>query len=159
MLARDDFPKIVDDYVRSGQVKIEFRAHPFLGTADLTSTDNESVQAAVAAACALDQGKFWEYSHALFEHQDGENQGAFSREKLNAIAEDVGLDMTTFNTCMDEQTHLDEVLATMDENRANGVASTPTLEINGVRVAYTQEGYDRIKTQIEAALNGEAIPQ
>ncbi len=159
VLAREDFPRIVDEYVRTGQVKIEFRAHPFLGTADLTSPDNESVQAAVAAACALDQGKFWEYNHALFEHQNGENDGAFSRANLNAIAEEVGLDMTTFNTCMDEQTHLDDVLATLDENRANGVTSTPTLEINGVRVGYTQDGFDRIKTQIDAALNGEAIPQ
>lgn len=159
VMARDDFPKIVEDYVRNGQVKIEFRAHPFLGTVDLRSPENESVQPAVAAACALDQDKFWEYNEALFHHQDGENEGAFARDNLDSIAEDVGLDMTTFATCMDEQTHLEDVIATLEANQAAGVTSTPTIEINGVRVAYTRDGFDRLKTQIDAALNGEAIPQ
>lgn len=159
VMAREDFPKIVDTYVRTGKVKIEFRAHPFLGTTDLRSPDNESVQPAVAAACALDQGKFWEFNEALFQNQNGENEGGFAREKLDAIAKDVGLDTTTFSTCMDEQTHLEDVIATLEANQAAGVTSTPTIEINGVRVAYTREGFDRLKTQIDAALNGEVIPQ
>jgi protein-disulfide isomerase len=42
--------------------------------------------------------------------------------------------------------------------QANGINSTPTLIINGVQVAYTNQGYDLLERQIEAALNGEAIP-
>jgi protein-disulfide isomerase len=159
VFAREDMPQIIDDYVRSGQVQIEFRAHPFLGTAELTSPDNESVQAAVAASCANDQGMFWEYNHGLFENQDGENDGGFSRGRLGEIAEESGLDVEAWNTCMDDQTHLDEVLAGLEANQADGVTSTPTIEINGVRVAYTADGYDRLRTQIDAALDGEAIPQ
>ena len=159
VLAREDFPRIVDTYVRNGQVKIEFRAHPFLGGTDLRSPDNESVQAAVAAACALDQGRFWEYNEALFNLQDGENNGTFARANLDMAAEEVGLDMAQFTTCMDDQTHLDEVIAALEANQAEGVTSTPTITINGVQVAYTREGFDRLKTQIDAALNGEAIPQ
>jgi protein-disulfide isomerase len=159
VFAREDLPQIVEDYVRSGQVRIEFKAHPFLGTAELTSPDNESVQAAVAASCANDQGRFWDYNHALFEHQDGENDGAFSRDRLEQIADDAGLDIDTWNLCMEDQTHLDDVIAGLEANQALGVTSTPTIEINGVRVAYTVDGYDRLRTQIDAALNGEAIPQ
>jgi protein-disulfide isomerase len=159
VFAREDLPQIIDDYVRSGRVQIEFRAHPFLGTSELTSPDNESVQSAVAASCANDQGMFWEYSHALFENQDGENNGGFSRERLREIAEESGLDVDAWNSCMDDQTHLDEVIAGLEANQANGVTSTPTIDINGVRVAYTADGYDRLRTQIDAALNGEAIPQ
>ena len=121
--------------------------------------DNESVQAAVAAECANDQEMFWEYNHALFENQEGENGGGFSRERLNEIAEGVGLDVAAWESCMDNQTHLESVIAGLETNQANGITSTPTIEINGVRVAYTTEGYDRLRTQIDAALNGEAIPQ
>ena len=159
VFAREDLPQIIDDYVRAGQVQFEFRDHPFLGTSELTSPDNESVQAAVAASCANDQSMFWEYNHALFENQDGENNGGFSQERLREIAEESDLDVEAWNGCMDDQTHLTEVVAGLEANQANGVTSTPTIEINGVRVAYTADGYERLRTQIDAALNGEAIPQ
>lgn len=158
-LAINDLPHIVDDFVRSGQVAIEFRAHPFMGDVELTSPDNESVQATVAASCADDQGKFWEYSHTLFTHQDGVNDGAFSRENLRGIAEETDLDLTEFDSCMESQTHLQPVLDQLAANQETGVNSTPTIIINGVTVGYTPRGYDLLKEQIEAALNGEVIPQ
>jgi len=157
--ARDVEPLLIRDFVESGDASLEFKVHPFLGAADLTSPDNESVQAAEAAVCARDQGRFWEYSQLLFENQDGENQGAFADDKLKSLAEELGLDQATFGTCLDAGTHQQEVLDTLAANQAAGISTTPSIFINGQQVQYTTRGYDLLKEQIEAAIAGEAIPQ
>lgn len=152
-------PQLVEDYVQTGQASFEFRAHPFLGDAPLDSPDNESVQAAEAAACALDQGKFWEYNHLLFEKQDGENNGAYSTERLKGFAAELGLDEAAFNQCLDSGQHQQEVLDQLASGEAAGISSTPTIIINGQVVQYTTQGYDLLKRQIDAALAGEPMPQ
>lgn len=156
--ATDALPHLIQDFVVPGQVNYEFRAYPFLGGTDLTTPGNESVEAAIAAECARDQGQFWEFNHKLFENQDGENDGAFSNENLKRMAGELGLEQTTFDSCLDSGKHRQTVIDGYNSAQANGINSTPTLIINGVRVAYTNQGYDLLKRQIEAALNGEAIP-
>lgn len=70
-------PTILNEYVKTGKANFVYKHLAFLG--------QESVFAAVAAECAADQGKFWEYHDYLFEHQNGENQGAFNKDKLDRI--------------------------------------------------------------------------
>jgi protein-disulfide isomerase len=156
--ALDVAPLLIDDFVSTGQATFEFRVFPFLGDADLTSPDNESVQAAEASYCAMDQGKYWEYNHALFEHHDGENEGAYANDNLKRFAEELGLDTAAFNECLDSGAHQDRVLAEYNAYQAEGISSTPTIFINGQAVPYTTQGYDLLKRQIEAAIAGEAIP-
>jgi len=55
---KDTLPKIEDQYIRTGKVRLVFRHMAILGEA--------STQAARASSCAFDQGKFWEYHDALF---------------------------------------------------------------------------------------------
>jgi protein-disulfide isomerase len=157
--ANEVVPQIIEDFVVTGKATFEFQAFPFLGATDPASPGNESVQAAEAAMCALDQGKFWEYNHLLFENQDGENDGAFSDEHLKAFAAELGLDQATFDTCLDSGTHQQQVLDEFADGQASGVNSTPTILINGQPVYYTTQGYDLLKRQIEAAIAGEPIPQ
>ncbi|MEK7647106.1 MAG: thioredoxin domain-containing protein, partial [Patescibacteria group bacterium] len=59
-----------ENYIKTGQAKFIYRDFAFLG--------QESIDAAAAAKCAGDQGKFWDYHDYLFSHQSGENQGNFS---------------------------------------------------------------------------------
>ncbi len=156
--ATQTLPHVIQDFVVPGQVNVEFRAYPFLGGGDLTTPGNESVEAAIAAECARDQGQFWEFNHTLFENQDGENDGAFSNENLKRFAGDLGLDQATFDSCLDLGEHRQTVIDGFNAAQAEGINSTPTLFINGFQIAYTNQGYDLLKRQIEAALNGEAIP-
>ncbi len=156
--ATDVFPQIVNDFVVPELVTYEFRVFPFLGGDDLTDPGNESVQAAEASMCALDQGKFWEFNHLLFVNHDGENQGAFANDNLKAFAAELGLDTTTFDTCLDSGQHQQEVIDQHDAAVAAGIDSTPTIFINGQSIVYTTQGYDLLKRQIEAAIAGEAIP-
>ncbi len=76
-------------------------------------------------------GKFWDYHDVLFHNQSGENQGAFTLERLADIAETVGLDRDVFLAEMDDSKYLAAVEAETAEGRGLSVNSTPTLIING----------------------------
>ncbi len=118
--------QIAPQYIDTGQVKIVYHNFAFLGA--------ESVQAAQAAECANAQGKFWEYAGYLFDHQTGENVGAFSNANLKQFAQDLNLDMTTFNACLDSGKYASLVQQELQEGRALGVNATPTFFINGQRI-------------------------
>jgi protein-disulfide isomerase len=127
--ARQVEPDLVDEYVKAGTVRLLYRDFAFL---DGGNPSGESQQAAAAARCAGDQGTFWPYHDYLYENQDGENKGAFSRERLDEIATAVGLDMAAFGSCMSGSAATDAVKAETGQGRQAGVGSTPTLAINGV---------------------------
>ena len=85
----------------------------------------------MAADCANEQGKFWEYHDYLFARQSGENQGAFARERLKEFAAALNLDTSRFNSCLDGEKYRSEVEKDMNDARALGVNATPTSFLNG----------------------------
>ena len=119
-------PQIKEDYIKTGKVKFVYRDFPFLG--------QESEWAAEAAECAKEQGKFWQYHDYLFENQQGENGGAFSKDNLKKFAQGLGLDTSQFNGCLDSDKYIDEVRKDLSDGRVAGVTGTPTVFINGIRV-------------------------
>ena len=127
--ARQVEPDLVDEYVRAGTVRVVYRDLAFIDGGD---PNGESHQAAVAARCAGDQGKFWTYHDYLFENQNDENKGAFRRERLDAIAAAVGLDQAAYDACMGDAAQVQAVQAETQVGQQAGVGSTPTLAINGV---------------------------
>jgi len=122
-------PDLVDEYVTAGTVRLVYRDLAFLDGGD---PNGESQQSAAAARCAGDQGTFWPYHDYLYENQDGENNGAFRRERLDEIAVAVGLDMEAFGSCLDGSAARDAVKAETAEGNQAGISSSPTLAINGV---------------------------
>ncbi len=122
-LAREVEQRLIADYVTPGYVRIVYRDRAFLG--------DESVDAAVAARCAGDQGKFWPYHDYLFWNQKGENEGAFARDRLVSIADAVGLDRGAFEACLGSGAPRDATDAETREGARLGVVSTPTLAIGG----------------------------
>lgn len=113
-------------YIDTGKVKVVYHNFAFIGP--------ESIAAAQAAECANDQGKFWEYATNLFDHQTGENVGAFNTTNLKQFAADLGLDTTTFNACVDSNKYATLVQQEKAEGEARGVRATPTFFINGQMV-------------------------
>ncbi|MCX6024195.1 MAG: thioredoxin domain-containing protein, partial [Chloroflexi bacterium] len=132
-----------DTYVAAGQVRFVFRQFPFIG--------NESVWAAMASECAGEQGKFWEYHDKLFASQSGENTGAFSRDKLEGFARDVGMTGDAFKTCLDSSKFLDRVREDAEEGQRLGVQSTPTFMVNDRRIQGAQQ-FAVFRDAIEAEL-------
>ena len=110
---------------------------------------DESQWAAEAAECAGDQNAFWEFHDYLFSHQNGENQGAFSKDNLKGFAADMGLDTTAFNTCLDSGKYTQFVQDQTNIARQLGVQSTPTFAVNGQPVVGAQS-FDTFKTTIDA---------
>jgi protein-disulfide isomerase len=82
--------------------------------------------AAEAAACAHEQGKFWEYHDRLFA-----NQQQLGAADLKKHAVELGLDAGKFNACVDSRKYQKDVDADMDAAQALGVSGTPHFFING----------------------------
>lgn len=137
------FPSIVQDYVDTGKATYAYKHLAFLGP--------ESVYAAIAAECAADQGKFWEFHNFLFEHQQGENQGAFTNDKLIAFGKELNLDMAAFEPCVTNGATVSRVQADTEEAQKLHVGSTPTFFINGKPLVGLKSP-DEFKAAIEQAL-------
>lgn len=136
-------PNIINDYVKTGKVQYSYRDWPFLGV--------ESTDAANAARCANEQGKFWDYHNYLFQHQAQENSGAFSKDNLKKFASDLGLNASQFNSCVDSGKYSADVTADKNDGTKYGVSGTPTLYINGTPIIGSQS-YTAVKAEIDKAL-------
>jgi protein-disulfide isomerase len=126
--ARGVEPSVERTLVVPGQARMVFRDFAFLGQGN---DPDESVAAAVAARCAGAQGAYWYYHDLLFASQQGENQGAFARERLLGLAGFAGLDEATFTTCLDDPAVAKAVTDETAIGRGYGVSSTPTMRITG----------------------------
>ena len=152
-----DLPQVVDTFVESGDVRVEWRPMPIISQEAVDSEDNESVQSAEAAMCAADQGQFWPYSEALFTARGAENSGVYTTEMLRQTAADLGLDTEAFDACLESGEKEEEIVAFREDAVARGVSGTPTFLINDQLVSYTREGFDRLEDQLNQALEGELV--
>ena len=83
-------------------------------------------RAAEAAACANEQGKFWEYHDRLYA------AGAdASQEKLKSLAQSAGLDAVAFESCLNAGKHLQAIQKEIEDAARMGLNATPSFLING----------------------------
>ena len=144
--ALETVPLIDDELLATGQAR--YVVQPFARL-------EESMPIAEAAACARDQGGFWDFHHLAFA-----NQSLFSSRRpslstvLRQLAEAVELDVDEFQNCLDEGTHEQDLLASVENARQEkGVEGTPTFFVNGTMTQlYPDEAYfDTIRKAVEAA--------
>jgi protein-disulfide isomerase len=147
-------PALVSEFVKPGTVRLVYRDYAFIDTATGGSPNlqGESHQAGAAARCAGEQGKFWQYHDYLFENQKGENKGAFNSQRLDQIAQAVGLDMNAYHTCMSGDAQEQAVAAETSKGQAAGVGQTPTLAVNGVLQAPGAIQMETLRTIVAAEL-------
>tara|TARA_Y100000590_G_C15367642_1_gene881315 strand:+ start:82 stop:726 length:645 start_codon:yes stop_codon:yes gene_type:complete len=117
----NSFSILEEDLIKKGTVNFAFRDFPLNG--------KDSIFAAEAAYCAQDQNKFWEYHHMLYQNWKGEKTGWVNQQSLTVFAQNIGLDMDEFNSCMSNHKYFDRVLN--NEKFANdiGINATPTFLI------------------------------
>ncbi len=150
LFATQTEPRLRNTYVTQGTLKIVYHDAAFQGQKSSSSWD-ESVQPAAGARCAGEQNMFWEFHDWLFANQHGENEGGFSQDRLNQIAQKVpGLDYAKWSTCMASGTQQAIVKQQTQETVAKKIDSTPTLDINGKQIVGAVP-YDQISAEIEAA--------
>ena len=90
-------------------------------------------EAAEASECAFDQDMFWEYYNALYQNQDSINS-----DYLVSLAEELELDMDTFNSCLESGEKTDSVNADAAIAASVGITGTPAFLINGELVVGAQ---------------------
>ncbi len=128
-----------------GKIKMVYRHLP------LTSIHPDAFAAAEAAMCAGDQDAYWPYHEKLFSSE------ALGMQTYVQYAQDLSLDMDTFQTCMTENKFKDAIEADSDFAVNLGIRSTPTFFINGLAIVGAQP-LDVFKQVIDKELAGE-IPQ
>lgn len=137
-------PKIIEEFVKTGQVRFVFRSFQFIG--------EESQWAAEAAECANEQNKFWEYYEKLYSSQAGENAGAFLKENLERFAAELGLQTEQFNKCLASGKYTEKVKTESMEAQNLGLRSTPSLLVNGELVDSGAQ-YEILSAKIRLALS------
>ena len=120
----------MERYVENGTLRYEWRDFAYLG--------QESVNAALAARAAQEQGRFWEYHDVLYENQGSVNSGAFSDETLVGFAEKVELDTEQFEAALTSGRYESLVQSDLREAQNAGIQGTPSFTINGQRLVGPQ---------------------
>lgn len=139
-------PDVRSRLVNTGQVRIRFIDFPL-------AMHKNTWDASLAAACANDQGKFWEMHDALFNNQDKWNGETTSRPRgpISDLAKGVGLDMDKYGACMDSDAHRAQIQANEMEGERRQISQTPTFIFNGTVVPGALP-YDAYKHYVDEAL-------
>lgn len=90
-------------------------------------------QAAEAARCAYEQGKFWEYHDTLYA-----NSPKASADDLKSYAKEVGLNVDSFDHCFASGKYRAVVQQNLNEGANLGLTGTPTFFINGREISGNQ---------------------
>lgn len=145
--ATQTFPQLRRNYIDTGRVRFASQDLPLPRHAF-------AVPAAVAARCAGEQGRFWEFREALFSAQ-----ATLRDEPYAELARKFGLDLDKFAVCRSDERQTAKVLEGIDLARANGITSTPTFligrvvdgQFQGEKISGAQP-YDVIAAKIDELL-------
>ncbi len=123
-------PAVEVQYVATGKAKIVHHDFLVIDRGGIT----ESRDAANAARCAADQGKYWPLHDWLFANQSpAELPGYFTTDRLLALGKAAGLDMPRFEPCVRNGTHDQEIRAEQGPLRSR-INATPSIFVNGAVV-------------------------
>ncbi|GIK37158.1 MAG: hypothetical protein BroJett011_09910 [Chloroflexota bacterium] len=122
--AQEVAPRLEGTYIKNDQMRFVYKHFIVKGP--------DSVAAALAAECAGEQNKFWEYHDLLFARA---GQVIFNADNLKAFAAELGLDVAAFNPCFDSQKYLNVVEANSTEAKQLGIRGTPGFFVNDTPVA------------------------
>ena len=109
------------------------------------------MRAAQAAECARDQAHFWDYHDRLFQSWAGKKESTFDESSLVGFARELGLDIASFNACLDGRQHLERLEEDMQAALGLNVESVPTVFINEQRVRGLKD-YETYRGMIEEEL-------
>lgn len=139
------FPKLMEDYIDSGDVQLSFVNVLFHG--------EESALASMAAESVFERTPdvYWDFHHALYGAQPVENHDAewVTHEKVLEIASEFPeIDQALLKEDMEQQATLDQVKIDDELVTKTGVNMTPTVVING-KMMVDPFDYETIQQVIE----------
>ena len=145
--AEEILPSIIENQVKNGEAKIEFR--------NLTIIGDESIPAGAAALAAGEQGRGWNYLELFYRNQGEENSGYVTDEFLRAVAKAAGVkNLAKWN--QDRQELTGQVEKTTEEAKKLGYEATPSFAVEGpgakgLELLGTPESTGALEEAIEGA--------
>ena len=110
---KETWPRIFSEYIETGKVRLIYRDFP-------RAISGPSVDTAMAARCAGEQGKYWSMHDRLFSsHQK------FSVEQLQKQAETIRLNSQQFTECFEDEKYMKSIYQDRVEGGSIGVRGTP----------------------------------
>jgi len=137
-------PDVRDRLINTGQVRWRFRDFP------LYQTHFKSPAAHEGAACAAEQGKFWEMHDQLYYNQNKWVEARNTEKAVREYARSVGVDLGKYDECVESHRYQARIAASAKVGESRGVNSTPTLIVGGMMIAGGLT-YDSLKTLITKA--------
>jgi protein-disulfide isomerase len=154
--AKEEFHQLVQ---ANPDVAVRFRYFPLSGACNPVLPEGgtaERCNAAAAAECAHQQGKFWEMADQLFQ-----NMGYFEPEQLAYMAGELSLDLPKWEACMAAPETMETLARNGRAGGEAGVQGTPAIFLKGVvpgtYVSVTR-GPEAVLKLIEAHRDGIKLP-
>jgi hypothetical protein len=134
----DTFQPVLTQLLVTGQVQLHYR---LVTASDKKYGGNGSEEAAGAAACAQDQGRFTQFVDEVFKHQpaDPATDSLANQHFLKSLAGKAHkIKASTFDPCLEQGDHLGWVQKSQEQFAASGLGDVPVVQINDTAVADVQ---------------------
>ncbi len=116
----------------SGAIELHYRNMTFL---DNNLNNDSSLRAGIGAACSDFSGQYSAYHEAIYANQPAKEGDGYTDEILRvtipAAAGISGADLTSFQSCFDDQATRAFVQGTNEAASKSGVNATPSVRVNG----------------------------
>ena len=109
----ETWPILFSEYIDTGKVRLVYRDFP-------RALSGPSVDTALAARCAGEQGQYWAMHDRLFSSSD-----KFSPAELHRQAEDLRLDAKRFTSCFEASRYTTDIFKDRIEAGQLGIRGTP----------------------------------
>ena len=117
-------PTIEERLIKTGRLRWRYRDFPL-------QQHSFSRLAAHSAACADDQGRFWDQHQRIYEGQAEWSAARDAAGLFRGYAKAIGLDLGRYDSCMSSGKFAGRIQASQEDGARLGVASTPTLMVGG----------------------------
>jgi protein-disulfide isomerase len=135
-------PTIEERLIKTGRVRWRYRDFPL-------QQHQFARLAAHSAACADEQGRFWEQHDRIYEGQAEWSAARDAGDLFRDYAQGVGLDLDRYDECMESGKYAGRIQASHDEGVRAGVGSTPTLLV-GDRLYQGRIDSDAIRRLVDS---------
>lgn len=145
-------PQIKKEYIDTGKVYFVYRDFPL-------SIHPMALPTALAAECAGEQGKYWQFHDLVFSEQNKREPDpavlttiSYTEADLKTWGRQIGLNFGQFESCFDGEKYLEEVNQDGSDGDALGVSGTPGFFVNNHYISGAQP-FSVFKTVIDEELN------
>lgn len=145
-----EFADFACPYCRESAAEIRQLIDEYQATAKLTVRDypihDNSIDLAIAARCAGEQGKYWDAYDSLFINQDNFSATSSVQADILSWADYLGLEATKFKTCLSERRYVDLIKRDYEDGNKLQIQGTPTWFVNNVAITgyYSKEKFKEL---------------